>query len=98
MYCQYCDVGIDEENSSELTQMYNLCSDCFHDPDTLVYFGHGETINLKNLPKASDYPLLQPREEEPDSFESKANNSPPLKPIEDEEFESFEDWRPQKPR
>jgi len=80
MFCQYCNVSLSEENSSELTEMYNLCSVCFHDPDTLVYFGQGETIHLtqSSSEENQDFPLLRPRK--------------------DEEFDSFDDGLPKKPR
>ena len=69
MFCQYCNVSLSEENSSELTEMYNLCSECFHNPDTLIYFGQSETVDFPNFNPGEDYvfPLLKPRKEESDS-------------------------------
>jgi hypothetical protein len=84
MFCQYCDVDLNEENSSEVTVMYNLCSECFHNSDTLIYFSHGETADQsQSSGENQDFPLLKPRKEEAV-----------------EEFDSFDDWnlKTQKPR
>ena len=79
MFCQYCDVSLNGKNSSETTEMYNLCSVCFHDPDTLIYFGQDETIHLtqSSSEENQDFPLLRPRkDEELDSSDDRLPQKP----------------------